>query len=523
MSGGTTKPGRIVVVGAGISGLAAARAAADRAREADSGVEVLVLERDEQVGGKARTLEEEGWLLEAGPGSFLDNEDDFRRVVEAAGFEDEQLAADEAARHRYLARDGELREVPTHPLRFATSGLLGPLGLLRVLIEPLIPAVADHRRPRDTADTNGTGTPGQVDEAQRDESVWEFAARRLGTQVADRLVSPMVLGIYAGDARRLSLPAAMPRLASLEREHGSLIKGMLARRRESPGRELSTGPSGKLSSFRRGMQSLPQALASALDITVRCGAPVTAVTRAAERGQATGKREKTGAGETTGQGAGEASGDEPVYHVHVQGDPEPIPAAALILAGEAFAMAGLLRELAPRTAAVLGEIEMPAVTVVGLGYGPGAAETVPRGFGVLVPRSEEIRTLGCVWDSLVFPDRSPESHLLVRAMLGGTVDRGAGDLDEEAALELARREMARLLGLPGEPAFARAIRWPRAIPQYDLDHTARVRTAQDELADRPGLYVAGNCLAGVSFARSGATGWRLGRQAAGYALGLDSR
>jgi len=466
---------RLVVIGAGISGLAAAHAAARIAAERELDLEVLVLEKESQAGGKALSLQREGWLIEAGPGTFLDNEPEFQELLAEAGLADERITADDASKHRFLYRGQQLCEIPTNPYRFATSGLLGPLGLLRMGMEPFIPkrASGDH----------GQGG---------DESIWDFAARRLGRQAADRLIAPMILGIYAGDARQLSLPASLPRLATLEEEHGSLIKGMIAKRRATPERGLSAGPSGEMSSFRGGMQSLPRALASNPRIQVRYGAMVESLQGAQAPHHA------------------DAGG----FHLAIGGDRESLMADAVIVAGEAWAAAELLQDVAPISARSLAQIEMPHVAVVALGYDGDALSRVPPGFGVLVPRGQGTRTLGCVWDSYLFPGRSPKGCLLVRAMLGGSVDPDVSGLSDDELSALARRDVAAMLGLDREPVFEERVRWSRAIPQYDLDHSIRVGAIRAELATLPGLFLAGNSLEGVSFARSGATGRRRGIEAA---------
>ena len=476
---------RLVVVGAGISGLAAAHAAARTAAEREISLEVLVLEKEGHAGGKALSLQRDGWFIEAGPGTFLDNEPGFQALLAEAGFAEERISADSASKHRFLYRGRRLCEIPAHPLRFATSGLLGPSGLLRMAMEPFI-------RKR-SGDARGGGS---------DESIWGFAARRLGRQAADRLIAPMILGIYAGDARRLSLPASLPRLAALEKEHGSLIRGMIAKRRAVPERGLSAGPSGEMSSFRGGMQSLPRALAADPRIRVRYGATVESI-----RSVPSPKQEGRGS-----------------FHLTITGDGEPLVAHSVIVAAEAWAAAELLREVAPHSAKRLGEIEMPHVAVVALGYDGDALERVPPGFGVLVPRGQGTRTLGCVWDSYLFPGRSPKGRLLVRAMLGGSVDHEVGGLSDDELSVLARGDVAAMLDLDQAPVFEERIRWPRAIPQYDLDHSSRIAGIADELATLPGLFLAGNSLEGVSFARSGATGRRKGIEAANWLGGPpDSR
>lgn len=455
---------RLVVVGAGISGLAAARGAAEGKESVPGGLEIVVLEKDPRVGGKAATVEEQGYLVETGPTGYLDNEDGMDELVALAGMRAAKLPANAAAARRFLVRGGKVREIFAHPLKFAAGGIMSPLGLLRMLGEPLVPPRRDGE----------------------DESVWAFARRRVGREAADRLIAPMMLGIFAGDARKLSLPAAFPRLRSLEEEHGGLVRGMLARRRQK-GVGSAAGPSGVLTSFRDGLSALPGRLAQTSGVTVRVGESVRRIAPRAGGG----------------------------FMVEVDGR-SAVPADAVVLATEPWAAAAMLRELDRDAAARLDAIPCPPVAVVALGYGPEALERVPRGFGVLIPRGEGYRILGVLWDTHLFPGRSPEGRLLVRAMLGGGVDPAIGDLGEDEIARLARDEVARLFGLSRAPVYEKAVLWRRAIPQYELGHLERMRAVEQALATRPGLLLAGNGYYGVSFAKAGAHGLAQGRRAARF-------
>jgi oxygen-dependent protoporphyrinogen oxidase len=471
---------RLVVVGAGISGLAAAHAAAERLgerasqRAGDAAVDIVVLESAPTVGGKARTRIDREWTVEAGPAGFLLPDPAIERLIRIAGLEPDVLPSDAAAAHRFLVRGGQLREVSAHPLRFVTSGILDAGAMLRLLREPWVPARQGG-----------------------DESVWEFARRRLGPQAADRLVAPMVLGIFAGDAKRLSLPAAFPRLAALEHEHGSLVRGMMAQHRRAKnaaraadgaaeaGSGDGAGLRGRLTSFTDGLEALPRALVRD-PLHVRCEASVERVERGA---------------------AGE-------LWLHLDG--ESMRADALILACEAWAAASIVGELAPGLARVLAQIAYPPVAVVALGFDAAAARGVPRGFGVLIPRGEGYRVLGVLWDSHIFPGRSPDGTLLVRAMLGGAVDPAVGSADASTLVELTRDELRRLLAIEAPPLYSHVHLWPRAIPQYELGHGDRVRRIEAELVRQPGLFLAGNALHGIAFARAAAAGLAAGDAAAAF-------
>ncbi len=436
----------LVVIGGGITGLAAAWTVARSGAGLPDGLQVTVLECDAEVGGKARSHRDGEWLAEDGPGGFLSGRPALERIIREAALDGETVTAAAAAARRFVYFNGALRRVRPSPVGLVRAGLLDVRGALRLLGEPFV-----ARR-----------------ETGPEESVWEFAARRIGPQAADRLVAPMTLGVYAGDARQLSLPSAFPRMAALEADHGSLVRGLIAKR----GRMAS----GTLTTFRGGLQALPHALAARGRFAVRTGAPVQALS-------------PHGGGWRLG-----TAHDEPIH------------ADAVIIATEAWAAAPLLDHFATTAADALRDIHCPPVTVVSLGFAPGDTPGVPRGFGVLIARGERIRSLGNLWDSQFFPSRSPSGHLLLRAMLGGAVDPDAGALDDDAAIALVREEGRRLYGTTALPTFTRVVRWPRAIPQYTVGHAQRLQTVRAALAAHRGLFIAGSALDGVAFADAATSG-----------------
>jgi len=270
-----------------------------------------------------------------------------------------------------------------------------------------------------------------------------------------------------------------------------------------------TGTGASLHSFRDGMQSLPLALARDGGFTVRCGATVTRVDAAEVSGVPSGGGNRPGGGRNS-DARWNRSGP---WLVHVDDDAEPIPADAVVLAGEPWATAPLVRGTVPELASLLDGIPCPPVGVVALGYGPEAAAQVPRGFGVLVPRGEGRRILGCLWDSRFFPGRSPEGGTLVRAMLGGAVDPAIGGLSEDELVGIVRDDLRAVMGLAATPRYLRVVRWPRAIPQYELGHPDVVRRIQNALRARPGLHVAGNALHGIAFGKAATAGKACGERA----------
>ena len=453
---------RLVIIGAGVSGLSAAWAARGAFAAAGASHEILVLERGAEPGGKARTVRRDGFLVETGPTSYLDDSLALDALIAEAGLASAKLAASASSAHRFLVFGGRLRELGPGP-KFFTSGILSPAGIARLFAEPFVPR---GRR--------------------EDETLWEFGARRLGREAADRLLAPMALGVVAGDAKRLSAVATFPSIHALEREHGSLLRGMIAkgkakRRDREAGRPVTTG---KLSSFEDGMQSLPRALAAGKGIRVQSGADARAVQR-------------------------DADGTLRIVLADAA-----IAADALVVATESDAAATLLSGLLPEVAARLAELEVPPLAVVALGFAAESLPDLPAGFGALLPRAEGLRHLGSLWDSHIFPGRAPAGRVLLRVMFGGAVDPAAPALDDAALLALALEELRRYLTIAGAPVFTEIARWPSAISQYDRAHPQRRRDVEARLAVVDDVFLAGTSLAGVGVPRAVEAGLAAGRAAA---------
>jgi oxygen-dependent protoporphyrinogen oxidase len=423
-------PGRVVIVGGGLAGLACGRALARESGHVPP--DVHVLEAASRAGGKALTDLESGWVLEWGPQTFVDADDGpLRALIGKLGLADEVVTPRPDARLRFVLRGGRLHAVPR-----GVAGLLGLAGLLRAGSEVLRGAR------RDAAD----------------ESVHDFAARRFGERAARLLFGALVTGIYAGDARRLSLRSALPRVHALEQEHGSLI------------RALFTGGfvPRRSSTLRRGLGSLTDALARDLGLRLRLATPVTALRPDG----------------TSGWIVTTASGDE--------------PADAVVLACPAFAAAALARPFDAALADALTAIPYAPVTAVVLGYDRRAfAAGPPRGFGFLVPPGEA-RVLGCLFPTSTFDGMAPTGKVMLRVLVGGALDPAGAALDDEAVVRLARADVEPILRAQGEPELVRVMRHAQAIPQYELGHAERVAAIDARLAAWPGLFVTGNAYRGVS-------------------------
>ncbi len=445
---------RVVVVGAGISGLATAFEIVQRAERFPRPLELVCIDRSSRAGGHIRSERHGGFLCEWGPTGFLDNAPATRTLVRRLGLETELTPAREEARTRFLFRRGALRKLPVSAGEFLTSGVLSTPGKLRVLGEPLV-------RRRTSA---------------VDESVHDFAARRIGREAAETLIDALVGGIWAGDTRQLSLKASFPKMAEMERLHGGLFRAMLARGKGKPdldeeGKKSGSpfGPGGTLTSFRGGMQTLTDKLAAALGDRLRLGTPVRAVTDLGLRG----------------------------FRVHLD-EGAPLEADAVVLTTPAFVSAGLLREMDPAIADRLDSIPYAGLAVVHLGFAHETLDAGPQGFGFLAPRSQGMRSLGCLWPSDIFPHRAPSGRRLTTTMVGGAHDPEAVELGDAALTRIALEDLRKAMGFVVAPRFKRVVRHPRAIPQYTLGHLDRVAAIELALGDRAGLEIGGNGLHGIA-------------------------
>ncbi len=433
----------VAVIGGGLAGLGTAFFL----QQARPDLQVTVLEKDPEAGGKVRSSRLHGYTVDWAANGFLPNVADTLDLVKELGLTGELLEADPVAQERYLYKNGALHKLPASPPAFLTSNLLLPSEKLRAAAEPLLGRAHDG-----------------------EESVYGFVARHFGRGVADTFAGPFVLGITAGDARELSLDALFPRLRALEREHGSLVRGLITQQRRARQRAAKNPDPNtpkRLTSFRGGSGRLVHALQEALGPTVQPNAGVTQL-------------RPTGPGfALTRQDRGTLNAD------------------AVVLAAPSFVAADLVSPFAPPAAAALREIPYADAHVFGLGYSRVDVPNALGGFGFLVPRGEGVRVLGVLYSSSIFPGQAPEGRVLLRVIAGGSVDPEFAALSPGEMLAAVRRDLRVTLGIVAEPEFAEHRPWPGGIPQYRLGHPSRVERAETALAALPGLFLTGNAYRGV--------------------------
>jgi protoporphyrinogen/coproporphyrinogen III oxidase len=449
-------PRQVIVIGAGISGLACAL------RLSEMGVAVRVFEAGDKPGGIISTIQRGGFFFESGPQSFqLTTE--LRELIRAAGCESEVIEADPRS-PRYVLRRGHLHPAPMSPPAVLTSSLLGIGSKMRVLSEPF-------RRSQPA--------PG-------DESFADFVRRKFGTEILDHLAGPFVSGVFAGDPEKLSLRSAFPSLAVWEEEYGSVIRGAMKSRGQS-GRTRSTP-----ASFKSGMATLLNALAEKLGSAVMTKAAVDSI-------------QPTPGDTWTILSAAAAV--------------KQIAADAFVLATPAHVATQLLAPLSERLASTLAGIPYAPIAVVSLGYHREHVGHALDGFGFLVPRTEELRMLGTIWNSSLFPGRCPQGTVLMTSFLGGATDPQILDMDDEQLVKQTHEELAGVLRISAPPIAQRVWRHPRALPQYNLGHTQKVAAIREDLTSFRGLFIAGNYLDGPSVGSCVTQGFRAAENVRNYFSG----
>jgi oxygen-dependent protoporphyrinogen oxidase len=441
-----------LIVGGGISGLALAHFL----RSQDGAGMWELWEASDRLGGTIGTDRSGGYSVDWGPNGFLDREPLTLQLVREIGLGDKLEPADKSSEKRFIFKNGRLHPVPFAPQRILTTGLLRPLEKLRIFGEPFIPARRDDG----------------------DESVFDFAARRIGRGAAETFVDPMVSGVFGGLARELSLPSCFPVMRELEQRYGGLVKGMIGRQHErrkaqkaggEPARKSGgpAGPGGWLTSFQGGLDVLVQRLQECLGSAVKPGRKVERLARGSQCWEVR---------DTAGR---------------------EIRARSVVLACPTFAAAAMLRDFDRDLSEALNAIPYAPIVVVATGH---KREDVARpldGFGFLIPRNQGLRTLGSIWTSSIFKARAPEGHVQFRSMLGGAGDARVMELSDDQLWDTLRRELAPLLGIRRDPAFMRIYRWQLGIPQFTLGHRERRKRIEQLSARHPGLHLVGNAYYGV--------------------------
>jgi oxygen-dependent protoporphyrinogen oxidase len=455
---------QVLVIGGGITGLAAAHRLLVRHPE----LAVTLVEREDRLGGKILTVDAGEYTLEGGPDSMLGAKPRGVGLSRELGLEHRLIGPIERNRRSFVLRRGKLHRipegltglVPTKLKPLAKSSLISPLGKARMLGDFV-------RRPR-------------RDDA--DESLERFMSRRLGGEVYANLIEPLMAGIYAGDGSALSVEATFPQLRQAEREHGGLIRGVLAQR--SKAKPTTNGARPGFVTYRTGLRELVDALEA--DIRRRGGE--------IRLGVAVSLLERCGGG----------------YRATIDRDdgPETMRVTGVIVATPAWAAAPLLDGLDRAAALALEAIPHVSSAIVALGFDDPAVADRLQGFGYVVPRSEKRAVMAMTWLSSKWAGRAPEGKALIRAFVGRAGQQELLERPDDELVAIVRRELAEVLGIEAEPELAKVFRWDGGMPQYALGHLERIEVIEDAVSRMPGVAVAGNMLRGVGLPDCIASGER---------------
>ncbi len=428
----------ILIVGGGISGLTAAFYLQK------AGLPVTLVEKDARWGGLLETRVVDGCRIEAGPDSFLSTKSAARELIQEVGLGDEILSSNDDRRRTFLWRNGRMIPMPEGLV------LMAPADIPAFVTTPLLSLGAKLKAARELR----RKPPSQ---ALPERSIAAFVADHYGQEVVDYLAEPLMTGVFGGDVEKLSASQVLARFVDLEARYGSVTRGLMAERAETP-------KGGSLfQSLRGGFGSLVDALDRHLTQVQRIRGEVVSL---------------------------ENSGGE--WRVRLA-DGE-LQASRVILAVRAWQASRIVQSLDGALSQALAAFPFSSAVTIGLTYPREGFPHPLNGFGFLVPKVERESLVACTWVSTKFDHRAPPDRVVLRGFLGGDAWCTASG---EALLAATLKDLRRLMGITAEPIGVSIARWPQSMPQYDLGHAERVRRVFDCAAKFSGLYLVGNAFEGI--------------------------
>lgn len=441
----------IVIIGAGLSGLSTAYYLLDKSRAENKPIKVTIIERDSRAGGKIYSHRENGFLYEYGPNGFLTNKPQTLELCNKLGINNLLLMSNDNARKRFVVSGGKLHKLPHSQKEFLTNPLISFSGKLRIAKEFFIA--------KQTVNS--------------DESLKDFAIRRLGSEAYSKLIAPMASGIFAGNPVTMSLKSCFPRIHQLEQEYGSLIKAMLAlskqKKKANPTipQASPAGPGGVLTSFENGIEVLTRSLVNSI-----------------------GKENIL-----YNQQVDNIKQDSDKWIVQFQD--RQIVAERLIFATPAYASSQMLYDFDEQLSLQLSKIKYAPLAVVCLTYDIKDIANDINGFGYLFADGEIDNVLGTLWDSSIFASRAPDGKILFRSMLGGAKYPDILEKNDDELIYITKSAIERLMGVSKPYLTAKIYRHQTAIPQYNIGHSDIISAIENQLSRYTGLHISGNALYGV--------------------------
>jgi len=443
---------KIVIIGGGISGLATAYSLEERAEREGKSVAITLLEKKNQIGGNILTERVGDFLIEGGPDCFLSEKPWAIQLCEKLGIADRLLCTNDEYRKTYIYWKGRLRELPEGimlmiPTRFIPllkSNLFSLAGKFRMGMELFIP----KRK------------------SGGDESLSEFVRRRLGQEIVERVAEPLVAGVHAENPDTMSIKSRFPRFVQMEEEYGSLIKGMLTKRRRMLNSENGKPKWTMFMTLKNGLDELPLTIVKALKMT-------TIITN----------KEVSEINKVSG------------YKIYLKNG-DTIDADVVIFATPSYETGRLLRVLNSSISDQLITIPYVSTATISLAYKKDSISHPMNGFGFLVPRVENRRIMGASWVSRKFSYRTPDDSILIRCFIGGSRNEELVSLDDKDMLKMIKEELKDIMGISAEPILTRIYRWEKAMPQYTIGHDERVSRIEESILKYPDIFVTGSAYRG---------------------------
>jgi len=441
---------KITILGAGISGLAAAYWLHK------DGFDLKILEAKSESGGAMETFRENGFLIDSGPNSGLETTPLIRQLVDEVGLSDEMIYASEVSNKRYILRDNKLHPLPMNPISLIKSKLFSTKGKLRLFGEPFV----------------GKSEDGYY------QSIAEFVRRRLGQEFLDYAIDPFVSGVFAGDPYKLSVKSAFPKLYRLEEVYGGLVKGMIKGARERKKRAEESKQSAKMFSFINGMQSFPMAIAKKLEGKILYGSRVQSVERRVQSVES-----ENGKWKVTFKKDGEILEIISDYVLSTI----PVHEASKIFS-----------DLDYEFKKHADDIYYPPVMVLYLGFNKNDIGIPLDGFGYLIPSKEKKNFLGAIWSSVIFPNRCDANKAAFTIFVGGARSPQLFDTEKNVIIEKALSEFKQIMNIKADPILIKEKLWLKAIPQYNLGYIEHENYFDKFEKDNPGIFLSGNYRGGIS-------------------------
>jgi oxygen-dependent protoporphyrinogen oxidase len=434
---------KITILGAGISGLAAAYWLQKE------GQDVYILEQKSDAGGTMETLIENNFLIDFGPNSGLETTPLIRNLAEEVGIPNEMIYANESSNKRYILKNDELHPLPTSPHAFLKTKLFSTKAKFRIMAEPFV----------------GKSNDGYY------QSMAQFVKRRLGQEFLDYAIDPFVSGVFAGDPEKLSVKSAFPKLYRLEEVYGGLVKGMIKGARERKKRTEQSKQNAKMFSFINGMQSFPKAIAQKMNNKIYFDSTVTNVKR------------------NMNEWIIEYQRDNKFFEINsdIILSTLPVNAAAKVFSNQDQTFQKHAED-----------IYYPPVMVLYLGFNKKDIGQALDGFGFLIPSREKKSFLGAIWTSTIFPNRCDAEKASFTLFIGGARASKIFEMENEKLIDTVLKEFKKIMKINSDPILIKSRFWEKAIPQYNIGYIEHENYFDKFEKDFPGIFIGGNFRGGIS-------------------------